>query len=279
MENGLFLDLLRQAASLDVEEVAWKTGETLCDGRFVVAERLGGGGMGVVYRATDRRAGVSVALKTVRRLEPRMQRALAREFRLLQGVHHPNIVRLGDLLVDGERWFFTMELVEGVTIDAAVFESLEARRAALLAVADALHTLHRHDRVHCDVKPSNVMVARDGRVVLLDFGIALHAGSRAAHDIEVTGTGLYMAPEQAMGHEPSPASDWYSFGLVVHEVVTGERPPFDPREVERGGDLGRLVAALLAPEPERRPTGEEVLARLAGLTDPGGVPFPPSEHV
>jgi hypothetical protein len=278
--------------------------------------------MGVVYEAWDRARRGVVALKTLRALDPHALLLFKQEFRALADVHHPNLVRLGELFCDGERWFFTMEYVEGVGLlrwvrpdaplspeerrtDELYVDDLAATaaggalvgkiaaeeplfdegrlRAAIVQLARGTHALHQAGLVHRDVKPSNVLVARDGRVVLLDFGLVADVTPRAhtQTEMQVVGTVDYMAPEQAAGRAVGPAADWYAVGAVLFEALTG-RPPFvgppievllekqrveapAPDELVRGvpEDLSALCRALLAREPARRPTGEEVLRRLA----------------
>ncbi|HRG98307.1 MAG TPA: protein kinase, partial [Polyangiaceae bacterium] len=282
--------------------------------RFEIGPRLGAGGMGVVYEALDREQGKRVALKRLARVGPLEIHQLKREFRSLADVVHPNLVRLHELLTadDGEP-FFTMELVLGVDFLAYVQRGLggeeatvslsqalrvdpeaparsEARaggavdvtrlRHALGQLALGLSALHRAGKVHRDLKPSNVMVHDDGRLVILDFGLVR---SRRREDTEsepLIGTAAYMAPEQVTGARPSPASDWYSFGVMLYEALTGRCPhdgalgellrrklaedPAHPLALapDAPPDLADLAARLLARRPEARPTEAEVLAAL-----------------
>ncbi len=272
--------------------------ETLVANRFVLHERIGEGGMGRVHRAFDRKMGCDVAFKTLQQLGPEQVYLLKREFRLFAEVVHPNLVELYNLVADGRAGFFTMELLQGTTLVEHVrwkgFGSggegllvpptsaeIERLERALLQLAAGLAALHAADRLHRDVKPANVMVTVGGRVVLLDFGLAALIGSSGAGAVEprgLTGTIDYMSPEQAWGEALSPASDWYSVGVMLYEALTGRLPfegppartlvakksarPPRPGALVRGvpEDLDRLVWALLDPDPARRPGADEVVA-------------------
>jgi hypothetical protein len=287
--------------------------------RFEVRRKLGAGGMGVVYEAYDRELDQLVALKTLRRTDARLLARFKREFRSLHDFWHPNVVALGELF-DGEgggEAFFTMELVRGVnllahvrgqasplpddvpdhsapTSDLATAQLAAQKpyvpvafdegrlRAALRQLAFGLAALHRSGRVHRDIKPSNVMVTPEGRVVLLDFGLVTETrGDRRSTDGLLLGTVGYMAPELALSGEVTPAADWYGFGVVLYEALTGILPypgrtPYEvilnkqkgtapaPSELARGipADLDALCVALLRPDPSQRPDAAEVLARL-----------------
>src|SRR5262249_25091335 len=158
--------------------------------------------MGVVYEALDRQWNVPVAIKTLPALEPEALLRLKNEFRAVQGLHHRNLVRFGELLKDRRCWLFTMELVDGPTLLSWVREEgrcdVVRLRAGIAQLADALHALHAAGKVHRDVKPSNVLVTREGRVVLLDFGLITRvAADDALTGGSIVGTVEYMAPEMA----------------------------------------------------------------------------------
>jgi eukaryotic-like serine/threonine-protein kinase len=305
--------------------------------RFVLERRLGEGGMGVVYQARDVERGGVVALKTLLRADAAAIYRFKSEFRTLADLAHPNVVQLYELVNEGQQWFFTMELVEGVPFTRYVlgdpslisvhyddqpspqahsddlFDAhgatelvslpVAARpatsvlkrpprapdyarlRDALGQLAEGLAALHRAGKLHRDVKPSNVLVTRHGRVVVLDFGLAhdLNGAGAAPPDDPIVGTPAYMAPEQASVRAASPASDWYAVGSILYECLTGRLPfqgtpleiiyekqqglPPPPSSVAPWGappaDLEALCMALLCPQPEGRPNGDEVLQRLA----------------
>jgi hypothetical protein len=356
--------------------------------RFAVRRRLGEGGMGAVYEAYDRERDQCVALKTILRLDATSLYRFKKEFRTLADVSHPNLVRLYELISDGDQWFFTMELIDGVDFlrfvcpeellpdddplgdtlsttqniflgspgtaeagtDPATPEgSTEASsggrkgaegaappstevetagrssaktgdtatdrtppagngagpvapreippphpvrlRAALRQLAEVLNALHARGILHRDVKASNVLVTRRGRVVLMDFGLSKvltqdDGGETTAG--RVVGTASYMAPEQAAGKPLTPASDWYSVGVLLYRALTGRLPhsgarfdvmiakqtadPTPPGELNprAPGDLCALCQGLLRRDPEARPTGEEVLRRLGAAPALGG---------
>ena len=250
--------------------------------RFEVIRQLGSGGMGVVYEARDRERDCRVALKALRTTTPELLVRLKREFRALQDLSHPNLVSLGELHEEAGSWYFTMELVDGVPLLEHLRDRDPARiRAAFAQIAAGLSALHEADKVHRDVKPSNVMVTAQGRVVILDFGLVTAAGqlSLASRD-QIIGTIAYMAPEQAAGQPLGPAADWYSVGAMLYEALTGvlpfdgtpveilmhkqqiEPPPPSAHAADVPEDLDQLCADLLRIDPALRPDGRELRARL-----------------
>jgi eukaryotic-like serine/threonine-protein kinase len=223
--------------------------------RFEVRGRLGAGGMGVVHRAYDHRLGREVALKTLRHAQGRDLYRFKREFRALTDIVHPNLVVLHELRTAGDDWFFTMELIEGVTFlewvrdqvasneptvaltatPGAIASSPDAAGEldrsrlddALAQLVDGVLALHVAGKLHRDLKPSNVLVTGDGRVVLLDFGLVSSVGTAmpdVTHEAAAVGTPAYMSPEQAADEPLTEASDWYSVGVMLYEALTGRRP-------------------------------------------------------
>jgi tetratricopeptide (TPR) repeat protein len=276
--------------------------------RFVIRSRVGQGAVGVVYDAFDVERNTRVALKTLRVSDPEAVLSLKTEFRAVQDLLHPNLVRMGELFEQAGTWYFTMEFIEGTHFvryvrpgdpnvrssivgeaprPASAHEAVPARfdvarlRATLPQLVRGIMALHDAGKVHRDVKPSNVLVMDDGRVVLLDFGVA----GDLVRDVEETdpglvGTALYMSPEQALGQPAGPESDWYAVGVVLYEVLTGrlpyvgqlheliaqkmERPPAPPSRSVSGipRDLEELCLDLMRVARSERPDGPAILARL-----------------
>lgn len=249
--------------------------------RYEVRRVLGSGGFGTVYEARDRRDGSVVALKVLRVADPAGVSRFKHEFRSLADVTHPNLVRLDELVLDGDLSLIVMELVRGAPFDVFVAGSPPRLRAAALGLAEGLSALHEAGKLHRDVKPSNVLVEEGGRVVLLDFGLVLDAGDSRVG--EIAGTPRYMAPERLLrSAPPGEAGDLYAMGVMLHEALAG-CPPI--ASAARGGaapvhgdgraaltdpleaappDLRELCRALLDPVPERRPTARQVRDRLRG---------------
>ena len=290
---------------------AWKVpepGERLAGGRFEVLRRLGEGGMGIVYEAFDRQRRGKVALKTLHRLEPAGIYQLKSEFRVLADVSHPNLVRLHELFADDQTWFFTMDLVEGrrfdswfTTMDPQSDARWEQLREALAQLVEGVLAIHRMGKLHRDLKPSNVMVDRQGRVIVLDFGLATAPGPEVpspALEAELSGTPAYMAPEQVLGVKVSTASDWYALGVMLFEVLTGhlpfrgsftemliakqlrEAPPVSALAPQVPADLSALCGKLLAIEPGERPNGHTLMAEFRAVRSVkvGRASRPPEYH-
>jgi hypothetical protein len=263
--------------------------------RFAVEEFLGAGAHGAVYEVEDRLHGRRVALKALLDVDPEEMVRFKREFRVTSRVGHPNLVAVHELFVEGDRAWFTMELVHGTDFLSWVrtddgFDELRLR-GALHQLARGLTALHAFDILHRDLKPSNVLVRDDGHVVVADFGLARELSAAKADG--VTGTPAYMSPEQAAALPLGPASDWYGLGVMLFEALTGQRPyddatgiglmvakqigdPGAPSRYEPSvpPDLDRLCIDLLARDPAARPTGAEVLRCLARA--PSGAPAEPA---
>lgn len=209
--------------------------------RYRLLERIGKGGMGEVFRAHDRLLDQAVALKRV--CAPRVVNAsaqvrpdreiealrlhLTQEFRTLASLRHPHIVSVLDYGFDDDQQpYFTMELLEGaIPLDqAARDQPFSVQVGLLLQILQALTYLHRRGVLHLDLKPGNILVLRglDGlHVKLLDFGLALLAGSLGAEQVQVLGTGGYVSPEVLVGTAPSEASDLFAVGVIAHELLVG----------------------------------------------------------
>jgi len=277
--------------------------------RYRVLRRLGEGAMGEVYEALDTERDERIALKVLKRTGTESLVRFKREFRALSDLHHPNLVGLGELVSEEDQWFFTMELVRGVdfvswvraptpasiedsTMSSTLVQKLaaEARgpfddarlRSGIVQVARALAALHETQQVHRDVKPSNVLVTPEGRVVVLDFGLVTDETEALGHttEVAVVGTPAYMAPEQAASKPATSASDWYSVGVLLYEALTGKLPfrgapleillakqrtePPPPSELEPKvpPDLDALCMALLRFDPATRAGANQIFRVL-----------------
>lgn len=236
---------------------------------YEVLEKLGGGGMGVVYEAEDLRLGRRVALKFLPREWSRdetVKERFYREARAASALDHPNICTLHDIdeTEDG-RLFLAMALYEGATLKGVLSEGWRSQREVAgigAQIAEGLAAAHEQDIVHRDIKPANVIVTESGLVKILDFGLAKLAGeaglTRTGGSV---GTPAYMSPEQARGEEVDERTDLWSLGVVLYELLAG-RKPF------RGDKTGALIHAIISQEPE--PLAEvrpDVDPELAAIVD------------
>ena len=250
-------------------------------GRYELVEVIGRGGMGRVYRATDRVLGRSVAVKMLPGVladqDPTSVARFEREARAAAALSHPAVVAVYDTGADETARFIVMELIAGRSLEAILRDQgpLDPDRAARIAtrVADALAAAHAAGIVHRDVKPGNVMVAPDGSVKVLDFGIARAMDSTTlTQTSSVVGTAAYMSPEQALGKPADERSDIYALGCVLYALLTGH-PPFTgegaaailnqhanvaPRSLRAENNrvspaLDALVMQMLAKSPDERP--------------------------
>lgn len=253
--------------------------------RYLVRGVLGAGASGTVWRVHDRVLDREVALKTLAAPphSPLAVRA-GREAAALASLRHPGVVAVYDAGVTPRGPWIAMELIEGGPIRGGDRDLVVE---AMLRVAEALDAVHARGLLHRDVKPANLLVGRDGRAVLADFGLVLDPTStRMTSGSGLVGSLAYMAPELVAGGEASPASDWYAWGVTLFELLEG-RLPWDPARVMRaleGGPreapefarlgpkdpLRALILALLAADPRARPGGiAAIRAALAG-TAPAG---------
>ncbi|MFJ9661805.1 serine/threonine-protein kinase [Streptomyces griseoflavus] len=233
----------------------------LLAGRYRLGDVLGRGGMGTVWRAQDETLGRTVAVKELRfpsSIDEEEKRRLItrtlREAKAIARIRNTSAVTVYDVVQEDDRPWIVMELVEGKSLAEAIREDglLEPRRAAEvgLAVLDVLRSAHREGILHRDVKPSNVLIAEDGRVVLTDFGIAQVEG-----DPSITSTGMlvgapsYISPERARGHKPGPAADLWSLGGLLYAAVEGT-PPYD-----KGSAIATLTAVMTEPLEEPKNAG------------------------
>ncbi|XDO64040.1 protein kinase [Streptomyces sp. RLB1-33] len=266
----------------------------LVTGRYRLAESIGQGGMGRVWRATDEMLDRQVAVKEMRidGLDPedtrtRRERTL-REARATARIDHPNVVRIYDVVDQGERLWIVMELVAGRSLEQLVVEDgpLDPPAAARigLELVAALRQVHAGGVLHRDIKPGNVLVERRGhRVVLTDFGIAALQDAEALTMVGMlVGSPDYMAPERVSGRPQGPPSDVWSLGATLCAALGG-RSPFsrsttlatlhavlyeEPELPSTAGDLGEILAALLEKEPSTRPGLEELETALRRIAFP-----------
>jgi serine/threonine protein kinase len=265
--------------------------------RYIAQEKLGAGGMGVVYTAKDRLTGEIVALKRVLIPSEKMAQdshtkfltALATEFRTLAGLRHPHIVRVIDYGFNFEEGqpqpYFTMEYLPGArTLTKAAYrQPLETQVRLLTEMLMALAYLHRRGVIHRDLKADNVLVDSSGRVKVLDFGLALGATGKSGTNMGegLVGTLAYMAPELFVEETATVRSDLYAVGVLIYEIFTGQFP-FNQKNfrllvddiMNRAPDmnmfdaeLSTLVARLLAKNPlARSGAAEEVIRDLCAAT-------------
>ena len=264
------------------------TGESL--GHYRVLEKLGQGGMGVVYKALDTRLDRPVSLKILppdRVADPERKRRFVQEAKAASALNHPNIVTIYDIGSHNGVDFIAMEFIDGKTLDQLIprhgMRLNDVLRFAI-QIADALDKAHSSGIMHRDLKPSNVMVDNSGRVKLLDFGLAKLTDRTDAGEQDLTltqqaktdegmviGTVSYMSPEQAEGKKIDARSDIFSFGALLYEMLTGRRAfhgdtpastlaavinlapkPLAELAPETPRDLEKIVMRCLRKERERR---------------------------
>lgn len=238
---------------------------TLLSGRYQVLGTLGTGGMALVYHARDLNLQREVAIKILREdptSDSSFQARFVHEARAAANLLHPNIVTVYDFGQDGARTFIAMEYVQGTDLKTLM------RRRGRLPIEEAVGLViqacagvgyaHRAGLVHCDLKPHNILITSDGRAKITDFGIARVLASIHPEEVSdvVWGSPQYFAPEQAAGAAPSPASDVYSLGIILYEVLTGSLPFQAPDATQ----LARLHQSV--PPPSPRALNAEVPAAL-----------------
>ncbi|MGW0423927.1 protein kinase domain-containing protein [Streptomyces sp. NPDC003015] len=281
----------------------------LLAGRYRLADPIGRGGMGRVWRAHDEVLHRAVAIKELTAAlyvsESDQAVLLARtraEARAAARINHSAVVTVHDVLDHDGRPWIVMELVEGRSLADAVKEDarIEAREAARIGlwVLRALRAAHSAGVLHRDVKPGNVLLARDGRVLLTDFGIAqIEGDTTITRTGEVVGSVDYLAPERVRGADPGPSADLWALGATLYTAVEG-RSPFrrttplttmqavvdeEPAEPLNAGPLGPVIAALLHKDPALRPDAaeaEQMLAEAAeGRRPSAAQAYVPTQHV
>jgi len=246
---------------------------------YEITSHLGTGGMGEVYQATDSKLGRSVAIKLLPEAfthDPDRSARFERESRVLASLNHPNIAAIYGIEESGGRKFLVMELVPGETLSARIKRGPIPAAAALeiaTQIANALEAAHEKAVVHRDLKPANVKITPDGKVKVLDFGLAKAytrdpadgglsnsptLSAAATNTGVILGTAAYMSPEQAKGREVDRRTDIFAFGCVLYEMLTG-RPAFE------GDDVPEILSAVLKSDPDWTRLTSDVPPRIRDL--------------
>ena len=272
---------------------------TLFNQRYQIESELGRGGMGVVYHAQDTLLKRAVAVKLLGKaseaaLDTEARARLLHEARSAAQLNHPNIVSIYDAGEADGSPFIVMEFVQGESLRTYKLQTFDEIIEVARQVCQALQHAHEHEIIHRDLKPGNVMLTKDGRVKLTDFGLARSVASRITTDGAFVGTIYYLPPEQAMGKPIDGRTDLYALGVMLYELTTG-RLPFDadnplaiisqhlhapvvPPSTFRADlppELERIILRLLAKDPnDRFATAGEMILRLdemngAHLAQPG----------
>jgi tRNA A-37 threonylcarbamoyl transferase component Bud32 len=272
-----------QSSELDGERSSLATDPL--ESRYEILEQIGAGGMGVVFRARDRRLGREVALKRLPenlREHPGAVQLFLREARAAAALNHPNIVTIFDADEEDGTFFITMELLVGKTLSAIVRQHgcLGARNTALVGrqIIEGLHYAHERRIVHRDIKPANLFFTSDRVLKIMDFGLAKMIEEVRRSATVLGGTPYYMAPEQSGGGAVGTQADIYALGVTLYELLTGRVPfrdgdvayahrhgtPPDPGSLVEGlpTALVELVLEMLQKAPDARPTAAQVGQRL-----------------
>ena len=266
------------------------------DGRKIAAydlqEELGSGGMGAVYKATDRRIGRVVAIKLIRPdllLSAKARTRFNQEARAVGALNHPGIATLYDVSLDGETPFIVIEYLPGKSLDHRIrggpMKLPEMLRLAI-QIASALEHAHLHGIIHRDLKPANILFSGDGNPKIIDFGLAQTPDSTGLTQTGImVGTAAYMSPEQACGRSLDTRSDIFSFGVVLYQMAAGHNPficdtipatlhriayeqppPLETVRPDLPAAFTRMVGRLIEKRPEDRPpTLRSVVAELRSL--------------
>jgi len=264
--------------------------DTVFDGRYRILRRLGSGGMANVYLAEDAELGRRVAIKILNDRyanDELFVERFRREAKSAAGLSHPNIVSIYDRGEAEGTYYIAMEVIEGASLKELIRTSGRLRPAQAIAytrqILAALRFAHRNGIIHRDIKPHNILIGQEERLKVTDFGIARAGASQMTEAGSIMGTAHYLSPEQARGAQVTAASDLYSVGIVLFEMLTGEVPfsgdtpveiamkhlnelPHAPSALAPGipADLDRIVVRALAKDPrDRYGSAEELDSDLA----------------
>ncbi len=252
-------------------------------GSYKILQKIGQGGMGIVYKAIHTKLEQEVAIKVLHpqfSQDPQMRKRFVKEAKIQARFTHPNVVNILNCLEDEANIFLVMECVNGETLENKLKRegslTPENSVSISLGVLEALGFMHSEGVVHRDIKPGNIMFTEDMVVKVTDFGIAKVIGEESQTKTSMVGTFRYMSPEQILGEETTMASDIYSFGITLYEMVTGRVPfrgdseykimkghleerPIPPWEINGNvpKKLGRVILKALSKDPrDRQKIGE-----------------------
>lgn len=202
-------------------------------GRYLLKDKVGTGGMATVYRAQDQVLDRTVAVKIMLPQyagDATFAARFKQEAQAAAGLSSPYIVGVYDWGKDGDTYYIVMEYLRGTDLKSGIKShgALDPKKVAQIGsqISSALSVAHKHEIIHRDIKPQNIMVLPDGNIKVMDFGIARAKNSHLTQDNNVLGTAHYVSPEQTRGQDLGPTSDIYSLGVVMYECATG-RVPFD----------------------------------------------------
>ena len=266
-------------------------------GRYLIKDKVGSGGMATVYRAQDQVLDRTVAIKIMLpqyAADATFAARFKQEAQAAAGLQSPYIVGIYDWGKDGDTYYIVMEYLRGTDLKSGIRShgALDPKKVAQIGsqICGALSVAHKHEIIHRDIKPQNIMVLPDGNIKVMDFGIARAKNSHLTQDNNVLGTAHYVSPEQTRGQELGPTSDIYSLGVVMYECATGQVPfdgddaisvalkqvnelPVPPSQINPNvdGDLERIILKCMEKDPANRFQTADELRRvlnsyLAGRT-------------
>ena len=252
--------------------------QRILGGRYLLKDKVGTGGMAVVSRAQDQRLNRTVAVKVMLpqyAADATFAARFKQEAQAAAGLQSPYIVGVYDWGKDGDTYYIVMEYLRGTDLKSGIRShgALDPKKVAQIGsqISSALSVAHKHEIIHRDIKPQNIMVLPDGNIKVMDFGIARAKNSHLTQDNNVLGTAHYVSPEQTRGQELGPTTDIYSLGIVMYECATG-RVPFDgddaisvalkqvnelpvpPSQLNPNvdGDLERIILKCMEKDPANR---------------------------